>query len=144
MVKTRTIAFILCAASLAGCGLSNRSERAHPRELVLARGRLGRTVSLVRTAQALVAVYSDMETTCLDAVEIPLSDALPAQAPAPEMIDRIALIPPLPQSFGEHTAYARGNDISVKRCPAPFRCYRPFQRLHRLNRLHRRRNRWKQ
>ncbi|HVP19815.1 MAG TPA: hypothetical protein VMU36_12535 [Spirochaetia bacterium] len=113
MVKTRAISLILCAASLAGCGLLTRSERASPQQLVIARGRLGRTVSLLRTTEMLVAVYSDQETAGLYWVEIPVSDTLPGEAPSPEMIDRIALIPPLPQSFGAHSAFARGNGVSV-------------------------------
>ncbi len=112
MVKTRTVVLLACVLAAAGCGL-NRAEKATPERLVIARGRLGRAVSLVRAAGALVVVYSDQETTSLYSVEIPVSDSLPAVPPAPEMIDRIDLIPPLSPSFGEHVVLAQGNTISV-------------------------------
>lgn len=113
MVKTRVLILICCCIAFAGCGLLSRTEQAKPDVLQVATGRLGDDVSLVQAGDYLVAVYSDWETTGLYAVQIPVSDRLPSVPPAPTMIDRIDLAPPLSSSFGDHAAAAQGDAVTI-------------------------------
>ncbi len=113
MVKTRVLILIGCLVTLFGCGFLRRSEQAKPEVLQIAKGRLGSDVSLVRAGDDLVAVYSAWETTGLYAVEIPVSDHLPAVPPSSMMIDRIDLAPPLSSSFGDHMMAAQGDTVTI-------------------------------
>ena len=113
MVKTRVLILVGFLVMLAGCGFMSRTERASPEVLQISAGKLGEEVSLVQAGATLVAVYSDWDTTGLYEVEIPESDHLPSVSPSPKLIDRIDMTPPLSASFGEHTAIARGNTVTV-------------------------------
>ena len=113
MVKTRVLILVGFLVMLAGCGFMSRTERANPDVLQISAGKLGEGVSLVQAGGTLVAVYSDWDTTGLYEVEIPESDHLPSVSPSPRLIDRIDMTPPLSASFGEHTAIARGNTVTV-------------------------------
>jgi hypothetical protein len=91
----------------------HRGVGANAEVFEIAKGRLGGTVSLVRSAENLVAVYSDWETTSLYAVEVPISDRLPLITPNAKMIDKIDTAPPFSSFFGEHAVAARGGAVTV-------------------------------
>ena len=113
MVKTKApllLGFVLFVSS---CSAGGPLAGSRPEILELARGRLGRTVSLVRAGQSLLGVYSNWETTSLYVSQIPISGRLPSEAPPAQMIDKIDGTPPLAPSFGDHAIFARGDTVSI-------------------------------
>ncbi|HVO40127.1 MAG TPA: hypothetical protein VMV03_13945 [Spirochaetia bacterium] len=113
MVKTKAPLLLAYVALVSSCAPGAPSASARTQILELARGRLGRTVSLERAGASLVAVYSNWETTSLYAAELPLSDRLPDAPPPPRLIDKIDTTLPLSPTFGEHVSLGRGSDVSV-------------------------------
>jgi hypothetical protein len=99
--------------AMSNCTVLRHTEKADPEALQIAQGRLGADVSLAQNNDSLVAIYSDRETTGIYEIEIPVSDHLPAAAPASRMIDRIDTGPPLASTFGQHALVADEGMITV-------------------------------
>jgi hypothetical protein len=59
------------------------------------------------------AVFADPATTTLDLVELPDGPHLPAASPAPELIDKVDVLPPLSPAFGEHVLSVAGGSAAV-------------------------------
>ena len=113
MVKMKASCLLCAILLLAACSPIRREEPARPEVLALAKGRLGRPVSLALSGDRLLAVFSDWETTSLYLVEVPLGPHLPADSPRPAMIDKIDATPPLSPTFGAHALLVRNDSVSV-------------------------------
>lgn len=113
MVKTKSVLLLCCAVVLSSCAPSGPGSASHVQVLELAKGRLGRFVSLVTAGGSLVGIYSDWETTSLYAAQVPIGDRLPDAAPPSQIIDKIDVTPPLAPSFGEHAALSSADTVNV-------------------------------
>ncbi len=117
MVKTRTLFGVLLpvavAAVLSACSAGGRLVGLQPESLQLSSGPTGSALSLAADSGTLYAVFADRATTGLDMVTIPVGPHLPASAPAPQLIDKVDVAPPLSPYFGEHVLAAGGGRIAV-------------------------------
>jgi hypothetical protein len=116
MMVKRTAPPLACALclclGLAGCAGARRGLAARVQAAVLAPGRLAGPVSLLPAEGGPWAVFSDRETTSLALARVP-DGPLPAQAPAPRLIDRIDSAPPPSATFGEHAAAASAGSVAA-------------------------------
>jgi hypothetical protein len=117
MVKTTSLSTPMLLAALTimlgGCAARGPFARVTPESLVLSRGPAASFLSLAERSGTLYAVYADRATTTLDSVEIPAGPHLPATAPAPEVIDKVDVVPPLSPSFGDHVVSVAGGAEAV-------------------------------
>jgi hypothetical protein len=61
----------------------------------------------------LYAVFADRSTTTLDIITLPEEPRLPSDPPAPEVVDKIDIAPPLSPSFGEHVLSVYGGVAAI-------------------------------
>ena len=130
MVKTTSLSTLMLLAALTimlgGCAARGPFARVTPESLVLSRGPASSFLSLAELSGTLYAVYADRATTTLDLVEIPGGPHLPATAPAPEVIDKVDVVPPLSPAFGDHVlSVAGGTEADPVRGPGDRREERP-------------------
>jgi hypothetical protein len=81
--------------------------------LVLLHGPAAPILSLAYSEGSLYAVYADRAATTLDLVKLPDGPHLPSAAPAPELIDKVDVVPPLSPAFGEHVLSVAGGSAAV-------------------------------
>jgi hypothetical protein len=113
MVKTKSVLSIALVVLLAGCAAGNRPLSARPETLVIPARVPGRFLSLALAGDALIAVFSDRESTTLKMLQIPIGDHLPPEAPSAAVIDKIDTTPPLSPAFGEHVLAVQNATASV-------------------------------
>jgi hypothetical protein len=113
MVKTKASLLAVAAFIFSGCTAGTRLVPLQVQSLELSRGVEARTLSLALQGRTLVAVYADSVTTTLQSVELPAAPRLPPLAPAPSIIDKVDVAPPLSPTFGAHVLAASGGTVSV-------------------------------
>src|SRR5271157_1117950 len=106
MVKPRAhftiLALAACALAASGCAVRGPFVKVTTESLVVSRGPAAPFLSLARSPGALYAVFADRSTTTLDLLELPEGPHLPSSSPAPQVIDKVDIAPPLSSAFGEH------------------------------------------
>jgi hypothetical protein len=113
MVKTKASLLALVTLLFAGCAAGGRLVQLPVQSLVLSRGAQPRTLSLALQGRTLVAVYSDSVTTTLQSIEMPTGARLPPLAPAPSIIDKVDVAPPLSPTFGAHSLAVNDGTVAV-------------------------------
>jgi hypothetical protein len=117
MVKTRTLFGVLLplalAAAVGGCSSGGRLVGLKPESLQLSSGPAAPSLSLRVDSGSLYAVFADPATTGLDMATIPIGPRLPDAAPAPQLIDKVDVAPPLSPFFGEHVFATGGGKMAV-------------------------------
>jgi hypothetical protein len=113
MVKTKASLLAVATFLFAGCSAGSRLVTLQVQSLELSPGAQARTLSLALQGRTLVAVYSDSVTTTLQSVELPAGARLPSRAPAPSIIDKVDVAPPLSPTFGAHVLAVSGGTASV-------------------------------
>ena len=113
MVKTKAMLSFTLVVLLAGCAAANSPVSVHPETLVVPARVPGRFLSLARAGDALLAVFSDQESTALKMLQIPVGDHLPAETQSAAVIDKIDTTPPLSPTFGEHVLLVANATASV-------------------------------
>jgi hypothetical protein len=119
MVKTK--ATLLAKAALpaalvvllACCAQRQQGFLLHPESMTIPVNTPGRFMSLAVAGTNLLAVFSEKETTTLKFMQLPLGARLPAEAPAPTIVDKVDVSPPLFPAFGSHVLAARGDAIDI-------------------------------
>jgi len=117
MVKTRALFGVLLplavAAAVGGCSAGGRLMALQPESLQLSYGPTGPWLSLAVDSGTLYAVFADRATTGLEMVTVPAGPRLPDSAPAPQLIDKVDVAPPLSPFFGEHVFATGGGKMAV-------------------------------
>ncbi len=117
MVKTRphliTLVLAACALAAGGCAVRGPFVKVATESLVLSRGPAASFLSLTGSPGSLYAVFADRSTTTLDLVELPEGPHLPSASPAPQVIDKVDIAPPLSPAFGEHVLSVAGGTAAV-------------------------------
>ena len=113
MVKTKAVLSFTLVVLLAGCAAPDPSLSAHIETLSIPARVPGRFLSLARAGDALVAVFSDRESTTLKMLQVPIGDHLPSEVPPAAVIDKIDTTPPLSPAFGVHVLAVHNATASV-------------------------------
>jgi hypothetical protein len=117
MVKMKSLPMpVLLAAFtiiMSGCTDRGPLARVTAESIVLSHGPTAPFLSIAELAGTLYAVYADRATTTLDLIEMPGGPHLPSAAPAPEVIDKVDVVPPLSPVFGEHVLSVSGGVAAV-------------------------------
>jgi hypothetical protein len=105
MVKRTLFALAAALVATAGGGLGAReSPVLSPAAMTFPGVRPSSFVSLFLRGESITVVYADRDTTSLRVVDVPVSGALPAEAPRAVFVDRVDIAPPLSGSFGLHAS----------------------------------------
>jgi hypothetical protein len=105
MVKRTLYALAAVLAAAAGWGLGAREAAVLSPSVMGFRGiRPAPFTTLLRRGPILTVVVADRDTMSLRVIEVPVSEPLPAEAPAPVFVDKVDIVPPLGGSFGLHAA----------------------------------------
>jgi hypothetical protein len=113
MVKTKATLLMTFMVLLACCTARQQGFLLHPETMSIPGNSHGRFVSLAAAGTNLLAVFSERETTTLKFMQLPLGPHLPAEAPAPTIVDKVDVSPPLSPTFGAHVLAARGDTIDI-------------------------------
>jgi hypothetical protein len=113
MVKIKAPLSIVLVVVLAGCAAGNRPLPVPIESMDIPARVPGRFLSLACAGDALIAVFSDRESTTLKMIQMPVGDHLPAEAPPASVIDRIDTTPPLSPSFGVHVLAVQNSMESI-------------------------------
>lgn len=111
MVKTKAALLMAFIVLLTCCTARQQGFLLHPETMSIPGNSHGRFVSLAAAGTSLLAVFSERETTTLKFMRLPLGPHLPAEAPAPTIVDKVDVSPPLSPTFGVHVLAARGDSI---------------------------------